>query len=523
MIFSMCKLRTGRSVLPVVLVFISIAIRSVEANTVCSSFPSSLTRLGDNVLFFARLESGDSQLWRTDGSVGGTTAVVNLPRGARPTMMSANGREFGLLESVRYITTAGSEAFFVVRGFGLGELWITDGNADGTRPVFDTRKVSALLSDSATLSGSLYFAALDRTPEADLWRTDGERGHAEPVFESRGDATGRTPSNLISDGQTLFFSGSATAEFSGTVRLWGTNGDHRGAVLYAREPDSAHPFVQIFNIVPHGAEVLFSASARESKLEMWLSTGPDSVAVPISEILNSSRVYSAVATDNRLLAFTTVDFCNERFDVWGSEGTVAGAEKLVELYADGPCFHPNPVSARSGSISYFSFFDGTSWNLWRTDMSAVGTEFVASLGSEMPNGMTIAGESLFVRTGRQPAQLWRSDGTKEGTTKLQFVDVGSMAALGSNLLVSANDGTVGMELYRVDPDGEPVLVRDIIRFVGDCSDDGVVSIDELIVGTRVALQLLPVASCLAFDPDGDRTVTVADLTAAVQSALVGCF
>ncbi len=522
MISSVCRLRSGRSVLPFIVVFVSIAFGGAEANTVCSSFPSSLTRVGDNIVFFARLESGDYQLWKSDGSDGGTSAVADLPTGTRPVMMSASGREYGLLESVRYISTAGSEAFFVVRGFGLSELWITDGSVDGTRPVFDTREVSALLSDTATLSGSLYFAGHDRTPETDLWRTDGDPGHAEPVFEADGNASGRAPSSFVSHGRTLFFAASATAEFTGAIRLWATSGDGGSAVLYAREPDRAHPFLDIFSIVPHGSDVLFLASRLGSGSEMWLAPGPDSVAVPMSEILGSTRVYSAVATDNRLLVFTTVDYCNERFDVWGSEGTVTEAEKLVELYADGPCHHPVPVSARSGSISYFSFFDGASWDLWRTDMSAVGTELVAILGSEMPNGMTTAGEFLFVRTGRHPAQLWRSDGTEEGTTKLGFVDVGAMAALGNDLLVSANDGTVGMELYRIDSDGEPALVRDILRFIGDCNDDGVVSIDELIVGARIALESLPAASCLAFDPDRDGTVTVADLTAAVQSSLVGC-
>ncbi len=517
------KSRAGRSLVRFVLVFLFVAIGSARANSVCSSSPSSLTQLGDNLLFFARLESGDYQLWRTDGSVDGTTALVALPRGTLPAIMSADGRPFGTPDSVRHITTAGTAAFFVMRGRGPGELWVTDGSSDGTRLVFDTDEISALLSDSATLSGSLYFAGFDRTQEGDLWRTDGERGYAEPVFESESNATGRTPSSFVSDGQTLFFSASATPEFAGPVRLWATNGDRGGAALYAREPDRAQPFFSIGNIVPHSPEVLFSASTVDSKLEMWLSTGPGSVAVPVSEILNSPRVHTAVSTDNRLLVFTTVDFCNERFEVWGSEGTIANSEKLVELYADGPCFHPNPVSARSGNISYFSLFDGNNWNLWRTDMSATGTILVASLGSERPNAMTTVGRALFVRSGRRPAQLWRSDGTEDGTTRLGFVDVGSMAALGSNLLVSASDGTVGMELYRVDPNGEPVLVRDIVRFIGDCNADGVVSIDELIVGARIALQSLPIASCFQFDDDDDGIVTVVELTAGVQSALEGCF
>ncbi len=58
--------------------------------------------------------------------------------------------------------------------------------------------------------------------------------------------------------------------------------------------------------------------------------------------------------------------------------------------------------------------------------------------------------------------------------------------------------------------------------VGDCSQDGVVSVDELVRGVNIALGRAPIDECRAFDRDGDNQVTVGELIAAVNSALRGC-
>jgi hypothetical protein len=58
--------------------------------------------------------------------------------------------------------------------------------------------------------------------------------------------------------------------------------------------------------------------------------------------------------------------------------------------------------------------------------------------------------------------------------------------------------------------------------VGDCDGDGVVAINELIIGVNIGLGLSPVESCPAFDPDGDGTVGIADVITGVGNGLEGC-
>jgi len=58
--------------------------------------------------------------------------------------------------------------------------------------------------------------------------------------------------------------------------------------------------------------------------------------------------------------------------------------------------------------------------------------------------------------------------------------------------------------------------------VGDCDGNGMVTINDLILGVNIALGFQPVSACPAFDPDGGGTVTVDELIQGVNNALNGC-
>jgi hypothetical protein len=57
---------------------------------------------------------------------------------------------------------------------------------------------------------------------------------------------------------------------------------------------------------------------------------------------------------------------------------------------------------------------------------------------------------------------------------------------------------------------------------GDCNDDGVVAVNELVLGVNIALGTTIVDDCLAMDANGDGVVAVNELVTAVNNALSGC-
>jgi CARDB protein len=57
---------------------------------------------------------------------------------------------------------------------------------------------------------------------------------------------------------------------------------------------------------------------------------------------------------------------------------------------------------------------------------------------------------------------------------------------------------------------------------GDCNDDAMVGINELITGVNIALGAQPITACAAFDANHDQMVGINELIAAVNNALNQC-
>jgi Cohesin domain len=77
-------------------------------------------------------------------------------------------------------------------------------------------------------------------------------------------------------------------------------------------------------------------------------------------------------------------------------------------------------------------------------------------------------------------------------------------------------------LSTATPTRTPTKDPTLVACVGNCNADPVVSIDELVRGLNIALGVLPLDACGAFDANGDGRVTVDELVNAISNALYGC-
>ncbi len=60
------------------------------------------------------------------------------------------------------------------------------------------------------------------------------------------------------------------------------------------------------------------------------------------------------------------------------------------------------------------------------------------------------------------------------------------------------------------------------RCTGDCDGSDTVSVGELVTGVRIALERAPLFTCLSFDADIDRRVSIDELLVAVNNAFSFC-
>jgi ELWxxDGT repeat protein len=183
------------------------------------------------------------------------------------------------------------------------------------------------------------------------------------------------------------------------------------------------------------------------------------------------------------------------------------------------------LAALDGSV-FFAADDGSSGiELWRSDGTEEGTGLVADVAGDAegsaPAGLTAAENRLFFRAceAASGCEPWTSDGSAAGTRLLADLRPGAGSSnpqrfhhVGSTLYFSADDGSTGVELWALPLAG----------CAGDCDADGAVSAADLVKAVNLLLGRLPLRACPAFSTAFATEIGVADVVSAVSAALNGC-
>jgi len=178
---------------------------------------------------------------------------------------------------------------------------------------------------------------------------------------------------------------------------------------------------------------------------------------------------------NNVLYFSATEGVNGA-ELWKSDGTAEGTAMLKNIYAGSTASSIANMTVW-GSYIYFSATEGTNGKeLWKSDGTADGTALFKDMRVGSSDGVTLTGLFLTLmdgniyfgaNNGTNGTELWKSDGTAEGTAMLKDIRLGSssgmavsyMRAMGSNIYFSADEGTNGTELWKSDgtADGTALL------------------------------------------------------------------
>jgi ELWxxDGT repeat protein len=176
------------------------------------------------------------ELWRTDGTAGGTVQVKDI--NANPGASSFPG-EGGTLFPSEFVFFNGVWFFSADDGVTGPELWKSDGTAVGTMRVKDINPSSGAGSSPkgfTVFNNALYFSASDGGTGVELWRTDGTEGgtvRVKDIAPGVGSVGGilaplsSSPSGFTVFNNALYFS----ADDGRTGReLWKTDGTDAGTM-----------------------------------------------------------------------------------------------------------------------------------------------------------------------------------------------------------------------------------------------------------------------------------------------------
>ncbi len=513
-----------------------------------SSSPTDLTVVGDQLFFVANTNTG-RELWTSDGTSAGTHITRDLAIGSRSS-------------SPTELTAFGDLLVFSADDDVVGrEIWKTDGTSDGTTLIKDLRPGNRH-SDSKpqnlmVFGDHVFFAANDIAHGVELWRTDGTTGGTELVEVETIVSEASDPTQLTAVGDSLFF-----LAYSPVVgqELWKTDGSIAGTRL-VKDIDPGHG-----SILPNGSfanelinvngTLFFTADDGQHGSRLWISDGTTEGTMMLADVGPAGSITPSAGAPRNLTrvgghVFFSAHSPGTGRELWKSDGTVAGTQLVKDI--DTTTFgssqlpsssDPSHLVPHEGTLYFSAYTPDSGRELWKSDGTAEGTVMVADIAGQ-PDGATGSFPTALTSTpggllfsaddGIHGEELWKTDGTAEGTTLVAdlAVEPGAGATLTNIALMSSgeiffrrddfeHDG-VGSELWKSDGTAEGTsLVVDL--FPGsegsNCHSEGAGSVTVEFNGSLVFVADDSVHGCELFISDGtsEGTGLFLDLVAGEESS-----
>src|SRR6266487_4579392 len=378
-----------------------------------------------STLFAANDGGGGIELWKTDGTANGTSLVKDINLGAGNSFPGGSG-----LFPSEFVFFNGAWFFSADDGMSGTELWKSDGTPGGTVQVKDINSTSSGASSSprgfTVFNNALYFSADDGGNGRELWKTDGTPGGTRLVMDIAPGMglVGGIPGPLSSSpsGFTVFNNALYFSADDGVhgFELWKT--DAAGITAQVMDINTTSPGANSF---PRGFTVFnnalyFSADDGVNGRELWKTDGSGTVQVmDINPQLGDSSP-SGLTVFNNALYFSADD--GTCACLWKSGGTGVTVRVGAVSLVSGLTVFNNAL--------YFSASDGVAGvELWKTDVngSTVQVKGINNTTLGAPNAFTILNNALLFSaddgvTGRE---LWRTDGTGAGTMQVKDICPGN--------------------------------------------------------------------------------------------------
>lgn len=378
----------------------------------------------NNLMLFNQ-ENG---LWKSDGTTAGTT-VLNAT--------------VGFPSDFKLRCNVGNTIFFVPT---FGQLWKTNGTAAGTVLV---KNIGTQCENLVNLNGLLLFTSRGST-SATLWQSDGTEAGTTLVTNLDGVSNGFASllNTAVLDGY-LYFSGPAVSVpgFGSQPEVWRTNGTAAGTTRVADGGYSPRGFNVIGNKLIYAAQKLYPGacpsdptSTRAAKVIMrvegtTVSVLRESATVTVCSVqrplgntfLNTNKFIKA----GNYLYFRGQEESSNNYNLWTTDGTTV--TKLTNFNASTPgdgltnFFWDEGINDFGyGAVFLFPLITANQGTeLWRSDGTINGTYLAKDInsgtGGSTPGHFRTAGgiTYFFASDGTRGPELWKSDGTTGGTVLVE--------------------------------------------------------------------------------------------------------
>ncbi len=442
-------------------------------------------------------------LWKSDGTEAGTSLVVDL--------FPQDDEYYPWFPQI--VGVVGDELIFSV-GFNaygpsppspdLG-LWKTDGTSAGTSRIHSVT-LSTVPNHAATsdfqfhtvLGDELFFEGSEGDADFALWKTDGTSEGTTLVKNIKSGSRDEIWDLTVAGDHVYFVADDGTHG----KELWKSDGTESGTVMVKDiEPGSTgglrnvtgfYEPVTVPNLIEFNGEIYFSADDTAHGRELWKSDGTESGTQIVADIAPGSanglaRVYKFVpsydsfyglitglgfprlATAGGTLYFTANDTDQNVPELWKTDGTESGTVRVPGGPEFSSSYGVSELIEFQGDVFFTALSDPTGLQLWRSDGTADGTSTILTASSSLYSRLQVAGDDLYVfaipPSVTETSTLWVTDGTSSGSEAIlsdvsfsveqnqrisAYLSLDLHATVGDQLFFGATDREDGYELWASD-------------------------------------------------------------------------
>ncbi|MBK8051832.1 MAG: hypothetical protein IPK35_00780 [Saprospiraceae bacterium] len=464
-----------------------VLLKTFDVKGIASGQHGKFTKVGNSVYFITRNVNFNMEIWKTDGTVEGTIKTGELPSNTFPERLFAfnNDLYFSVRSSqnifqlwklntnlnfIQIITpnvrisdfaVYNNKIFFSADNGSNGwEIWESDGTPEGTRQFLDILpgSASSFPSGFTVVNNFLFFTANDTSNGRELWKTNGTVSGTQIIKDIRQGVSGSDPFNFTSFKNELYFTAN-----NGEVgrELWKSDGTNQGTKL-VKDIFSGLGSSYINNTmisINNDKYFFFVANDSLRGAELWRTDGTTEGTTIVKDIfqgVNSSSISELINFKNEIF-FNANDGINGS-ELWKSDGTEQGTKILLKLNTRNASSYPNMFRVVNDVLFFSARTEGEGYELWKTDGTDKGTVMVKDINPGLPSSNvllpTMFKNQLFFTAENRinpPREIFKSDGTKDGTHILKFFsNSGSstegMAVLKEKLIFNAFTVSHGEEL-----------------------------------------------------------------------------
>lgn len=422
-----------------------------------------LKPVAGGIVFVATLGRGDEvNLWRSDGTPGGTRQITSFPD---PSLEPLTPDE---------IAAVGGRLLFVVTNGTGPRLWWTDGAAAGTAPLTGCPGGCPALRPYWPLiptAHGVLFTASDAAHGMELWTTDGTGAGTHLFRDLCPGACDSNPESFTPRGGIV----DLRATWDGQSRLARTDG--AAVVPLAPIPPAAFSYSgQLpLDLADVGGRTFFTGLDAQGS-QPWVTGGTPAGTRRLAGTASGGSDPRDFAVLGDRLFFTASDGATRSVwtvDAQGNAAPVPGTGVAID--------RPGPSALTvSGGLAYFvSDLGVDGMELWRTDGTPAATLRLAAFPDKALSDLRDLNERLVFlaksTAGDQPVfALWTSDGTPAGTAQRlglppDTVGISAVTALGSEIYFELQSETASQI---VRGDGTAAGTRTILQEEEGCEESG---------------------------------------------------